>query len=320
MKEFFVTGADSNMRLDRWCKKNTSLPYGVIQKLLRKKDIKIDGKRAKADTLIQTGQTIAIYTDFDIFQEQQNYSLSQQKKDETRRWVIKRSKDFIIINKPAGLAVQGGTNIKDSIDTRLPALVQDNEDTPKLVHRLDKDTSGVLLLGTSRSSAATLTEQFRARHSKKIYWALIAGVPDEPMGEINLPLGKKLADSVEKMSVVPDDEGKQALTYYRVIESFEHHICWVELLPVTGRTHQLRVHMNAIGHPIIGDGKYGGRAAFPDAAKGLAKQLHLHARYLHLPHVKYCRATANLPVHMQQSWDMLNFSNKDRGVSLLEMQ
>ncbi len=320
MKEFFVSGADSGMKLDRWCKKNTPLPYGVLQKLFRKKDIKVDGKRARPDTILQTGQSITIYTDFEERQTSEPPRLSQHKKDETRSWVIKRSKDFIILNKPAGLAVQGGTNIRDCVDTRLPALVQEGEETPKLVHRLDRDTSGVLLLGTSRTSAAELTEQFRARNSKKIYWALIAGVPDDPIGEVNLPLGKQLADSVEKMSVQPDEDGKDALTYYRVIESFEHHLCWVELLPITGRTHQLRVHMNAIGHPIIGDGKYGGRAAYPDAAKGLAKQLHLHARYLHLPQVKHCRATADLPPHMLESWHKLKFSSKDNGVSLLEMK
>jgi 23S rRNA pseudouridine955/2504/2580 synthase len=321
MKEFFVSGADSGMKLDKWCKKHVPLPYGVVQKLLRKKDIKIDGVRATADSIVSAGQTITIYANFEGVTEAVKPQLSARKQEEIQRWVIKRSNDFIIINKPAGLAVQGGTNIRDSIDFRLPALVEEDEETPKLVHRLDRDTSGVLLLGTSRESAAFLTEQFRARNSQKIYWALITGIPDDPIGEINLPLGKQLSDSVEKMSVLVDDEqGKEAITHYRVVESYEHYLSWVELRPITGRTHQLRVHMNAIGHPIIGDGKYGGRAAYPDVAKGLPKQLHLHARYLHLPKVKRCSAVADLPLHMMESWERLKFSMKDNGVSLLDMR
>ncbi len=315
---FHVNAADDGLRLDKWCKQHLhSLSYGLTQKLIRKGDIKVDGKKHAANATLDAGQTITVYAV--LKDTPKKHSITPEQADEIRYSVIYENEQCIAINKPAGLPVQGGTNIRDSVDARLDVLPNENGQRPKLVHRLDRDTSGVLLLGKSRQAAAQLTEAFRDKDTRKIYWALVVGVPDEPIGSIDVPLGKRLHQDIEKMSVVADEEqGKDALTHYRVVES-ERGVSWLELRPVTGRTHQLRVHLQSIGHPIIGDGKYGGKSVFPSHLK-LDKQLHLHSHYIdiHTDSIKL-EATAPLPDHMKRSWKTLGFREQDLGVSLLEI-
>lgn len=319
MNEFEISANDDGLRLDKWCKKHLlSLSYGLTQKLLRKGDIKINGKKASAKDTVHQGDIIKVYATLHHNKSTKPRPLTQAQADEIRESVIFEDEQCIAINKPSGLAVQGGTNIKDSVDARLDVLPNESGERAKLVHRLDRDTSGVLLLGKDRKAAARLTEAFRDKETRKIYWALVMGVPDDPIGEINAPLGKRLHENIEKMSVVVDnEEGKDALTHYRVVQAFDHHMCWLELRPITGRTHQLRVHLSAIGHPIVGDGKYGGKSAFPSNVK-LDKQLHLHSRSIDIDALDI-HVTAPMPEHMLRSWHMLGFSRKDHGVSLLEI-
>jgi 23S rRNA pseudouridine955/2504/2580 synthase len=329
MKEFTVSDNDAGLRVDQWCKLHLPmLPYMLTQKLLRKGDIKINKRKTDAKARVEAGDVIAVYANLDAPPPTTNAptpsasrKVSQKLKDELERWIIYENKHCFVLNKPAGIAVQGGSGIKDSVDGRLDALCDEHGQRPRLVHRIDRDTSGILLLAKNREDAAQLTDAFRDKQAKKIYWALVVGVPDEPIGTIDLPLGKRAQDGgIEKMSVVVDEnDGQDAITHYRVVQSFGGRLSWLELRPVTGRTHQLRVHLNAIGHPIYGDGKYAGQRAFVTQPP-LPKQLHLHARYLEIMRGDYrIRATAPLPWHMMESWEQLNFHADDDGVSLLEI-
>jgi 23S rRNA pseudouridine955/2504/2580 synthase len=326
MKDYIVAATDAGLRLDQWCKRHVpELSYGLIQKLIRKGDLKINKRKAEQKTRLCEGDVIAIYANFDKqpsiapdARPSPKPRLSKKQMEETRRWVIYEDDTCIVLNKPAGMAVQGGSGVRDCIDTRLDALMDDGGERPKLVHRIDRDTSGILLLAKHRHAAAHLTEAFRG---KKLYWALVVGVPDNPIGMIDLPLAKQdNGGGIQKMAVVVDAaNGQDALTHYRVIASFAGRVSWLELRPVTGRTHQLRVHLNAIGHPIYGDGKYAGQNAFINQP-ALEKQLHLHARYLEIrDHNHAIRVNAEMPPHMFNSWDALGFDYHDDGVSLLEL-
>ncbi len=317
-----IDAQDDGLRLEQWCKRHLpGVPYGLTQKLIRKGAIRVQGAKIGAKDAITTGQTVYVSDQVNIRPDApKRTSLPDTTQLEAlRRMVIQEDARCFVVNKPAGLAVQGGSGLRDSVDARLEALQTPGAQRPRLVHRLDKDTSGILLIGKSREDAAFLTKAFRDKATRKLYWALVVGTPKEPVGTIELPLGKRYHDGKEKMSVVVDDnDGQQALTHYRVVET-SGKLSWVELCPITGRTHQLRVHMAAIGHPIYGDGKYGGRQAFIDH-DALSRQLHLHARHLALDEAGYrLRVTAPMPEHMRQAWDALNLPSEDQGVSLLEL-
>jgi 23S rRNA pseudouridine955/2504/2580 synthase len=328
MNQFVVSEADTGLRLDQWCKLHVPmLGYGVTQKLIRKGVIKVEKRKADAKQRLEAGQSITIFTALDTpiptaAPAVKPRGVSNKRAREIRSWVIYENDHCIILNKPAGIAVQGGSGVKDCIDDRLDALASDSGERPRLVHRIDRDTSGILALAKTRESANVLTDCFKDKTVVKLYWALVVGVPDQPIGTINLPLGKRSVEGgIQKMSVVVDDEeGQDAITEYRVVQSFGGRLSWLELRPITGRTHQLRVHLSAIGHPIYGDGKYGGQAAFVNQPV-LDKQLHLHARYLEIrhPHAYRMRAIAELPYHMEDSWRALGFPPMDNGVSLLEL-
>jgi 23S rRNA pseudouridine955/2504/2580 synthase len=228
--------------------------------------------------------------------------------------VIYRDDDVIALNKPAGLAVQGGTKTTRHLDAMLDALRFGSKERPRLVHRLDRDTSGVLLLARSARVAAKLGKTFQGRDVRKMYWALVAGVPEVSRGRIDLPVAKRLGRRGERMTA-DAQEGKRAVTLYSVIETAAKKASWLALWPLTGRTHQLRVHCAAMGHPIIGDAKYGGKSAFL-AAEGVARRLHLHARALCLPHPSgkgEIRVVADLPGHMAESWDLFGFDRNYSG-------
>jgi len=228
-----------------------------------------------------------------------------------RDLVIHRDEHAIVLNKPPGLAVQGGSNTTHHDDGLLDGLRFGNEERPRLVHRLDKDTSGVLLIARTAAAAAYFTRAFRDKTTRKTYWAVVAGLPAMRQGRIDLALAKGMvprgAGSGERVRA--DDEGKDAITYYTVVDSAGDRASWLALLPLTGRTHQLRAHCAAIGTPILGDGKYGGAAAhIPGGAD--AHRLHLHARALEIPHPGSftLKITAPLPAHMRRTWEFLGFA------------
>lgn len=324
MNSVIISSADDGIRLDRWFKRHwPHVPHTMLQKALRKKLVKLDGKRAEASTRVQEGQELK-FPEFQVENAAPKRSkkeaiLSQLQIEETRRWVLFKNNDVIAINKPAGIAVQGGSGQKDHVDRRLVALQYDGECAPKLVHRLDKDTSGVLLLARSANAAAQLQQFFRGKHEmQKTYLALINGVPETLEGEIESGLVKAGEEGTEKMQVVDSDnmedethasgaKAKKSVTYYKVIEQLGTRMCVVELQPITGRTHQLRVHMAQMGHPIVGDGKYGGKDAYVDGSMALPKKLHLHAKRMVIEPLRL-DISAPLPAHMKESFEKLEVS------------
>jgi 23S rRNA pseudouridine955/2504/2580 synthase len=305
-----VAAEDAEIRLDRWFKRHfPTLGHGRLEKLLRTGQVRLDGRRAEAGDRVASGQRIRIPPLGDPGAPPPRAALSEPTRHEAaaiQAAVLHRDDEVIVLAKPPGLAVQGGTKIGLSLDALLDALRFGAAERPRLVHRLDKDTSGVLVLGRSAAAAAKLAEAFRGKAVRKVYWAATVGVPKQRQGRIAQPLVKLPGRAGER--VVPDEEGKPALTYYRVVAHAGDKIAWLALEPVTGRTHQLRAHCAALGTPILGDGKYGGAAAHP-AGVPQARRLHLHARALSFPHPGGGRltVTAPLPPHMRETWAFFGF-------------
>lgn len=312
MSEHIIAQDDDGIRLDRWFKRHRAdVNHAMLEKALRKGDVRLDGKKSKASDRITAGQVLSVK---EAGIRGQGLEVKDHKPKADPRplnpadiammqaAVLYKDKHVIVINKPAGLAVQGGTGISKSVDGLLDALRFDALARPKLVHRLDKDTSGVLVLARDAKAATELMQAFSGKTAQKIYWALVKGAPEKSQGKIDLPLAKQEEGDVEKVAV-DTEEGKRAVTHYRVLDRLSRTLAFVELMPVTGRTHQLRVHMAAIGHPIIGDGKYGGKEAFVEGMGGVSGKLHLHARRLMIPGV--IDVTAPLPAHMKKSFDTL---------------
>jgi 23S rRNA pseudouridine955/2504/2580 synthase len=312
-----VSSDEADLRLDRWFKRHyPGLSYVQLQKLLRKGEVRVDGKRSKANTRLQARQKIRIPP---LLKEASEPKKKENKNPvaardsdiaELRDWILFIDDDVIVLNKPPGLAVQGGTGITKSIDAMLGGLMFDKNQRPKLVHRLDKDTSGVLVLARSSVSAAKLSGAFRAKTARKVYWAVVVGTPNPLSGRINLALSKLPGKRGEQM--VPDEEkGKRAVTFYRTIERAGRKASWLSLEPQTGRTHQLRVHMQALGTHILGDGKYGGAAAFI-RGPGLSRKMHLHARAIRIPHPcgDEIEVVAPMPKHMKATWSFLGFDDE----------
>ena len=311
-----VAPDEAGLRLDRWFRRHfPQLGHGRLEKLLRTGQVRLDGKRVKAGARLEPGQTIRVppqlQTDADLAPAPRSESPLRLSPDEQALLMdsVLYQDDWILaLNKPAGLAVQGGSRQKRHLDAMLDALRFGADERPRLVHRLDKDTSGVLLLARSRAAAQALTAAFRDQATEKTYWAAVAGVPRPESGRIDLPLGKARSGGRERMSSGAPAE-RQALTLYALAGRWRDEVSWLVLRPLTGRTHQLRVHCAAIGHPILGDGKYGGKAAFP-ASLPRVKRLHLHAREIALLHPEQettLRVTAPLPAHMEQTWTELGF-------------
>ena len=298
-----VPEKDAGLRLDRWFKANyPGVPFGHLSKLLRTGQIRLNGKRVKGAERLKAGDVIRIPPIKEATrQTTKGPAISREDAELVKSLILYEDDEMIALNKPAGLAVQGGSGTARHLDALLPALAAE---TPKLVHRLDKDTSGVLVVAKSRAAANRLARAFKSRACRKVYWALVAGVPKEPEGRIDLPLEKGEAGQREKMLV--DEAGKKAVTYYKVLDTAGDKAAWVALAPETGRTHQLRAHMAAIGHAIVGDGKYGGKGAF---LGGLSSKLHLHAAALMVPGegAKAKTFRAPPPGHMQESFAVLGF-------------
>ncbi len=317
VRQFTVTADDDGIRLDRWFKRNLpQVGFATVSRWARTGQIRVDGKRAKPEDRLATGQVLRVPPGGEEPPREpakpKARALSPEQIAEAKDMVIRETPSAIVLNKPPGLATQGGSKTTKHVDGLLDAFVE-NERTPRprLVHRLDKDTSGVLLIARTPGSAASFSKRFASRSARKVYWALVVGVPDLAEGVIDAPLAKQPGTGGEKMHI-DEENGAAAKTRYRVVDHAGQRAAWVELEPLTGRTHQLRVHMAAIGHPIVGDGKYGGPDAFLTGA--VSRKMHLHARRLIISEPKAGEGTggkldvtAELPQHFAASMEVLGF-------------
>lgn len=314
-RQFTVGYDDDGIRLDRWFKRHLpDTSFNLVSRWARTGQLRVDGARATPGDRLQAGQVLRIPPP-EVIREAvktakvrpERPPLSDDQVAFARELVIHKDAQALVLNKPPGLATQGGTKTTEHVDNLLDALQFEAEGRPKLVHRLDKDTSGALLVARTARAAAFFSKAFSSRSARKVYWALIVGVPSIEDGMIELPIAKQPGTGGEKMHV-DEAEGQPARTRYRVIERAGNQTAWVELQPFTGRTHQLRVHMAAIGHPIVGDGKYGGPAAF--LTGGISRKMHLHARRIRIDHPDggKLEVVAEPPAHIAESLDMLGFS------------
>jgi len=324
-----ITADEADLRLDRWFKAHyPALAFGHLQKLLRTGQVRVDGARAKTSTRLSPGQKVRVPPLEKAAPAPKNGQAAsaphvlkekgaRAKPDDAsflKSITLYEDREVMVLNKPMGLAVQGGSGTVRHIDGMLEALRTRDGVKPRLVHRIDKDTSGILLIAKTRLAAATLAKTFRSRSARKIYWALVAGVPKVKQGRISTYLAKGGGPEGERMRVAKHGEegADHAITYYAVVEQAASLVSWLSLKPVTGRTHQLRAHAAHMGHPIVGDPKYFDIENW-ELPGGIQKKLHLLARRLVIPHPAgkgKIDVTAPLPPHMQQSWNLLGFDAK----------
>jgi 23S rRNA pseudouridine955/2504/2580 synthase len=336
-----VTEDEDGMRIDRWFKRRIpTLSLSHLAKICRKGEVRLSGKRVDTSTRVVAGANVRVpplSIEGAKAPAVKRPVYSEADARAIRDMVLLDDRDLMVLNKPFGLAVQGGSGTKVHLDGMLQSLANERGDRPVLVHRLDRDTSGVLLIAKTRKMAADLGEIFRSRSAMKIYWAMVEGVPRPAQGRISLYLakGEAMGDNrpprekgrhgmeerrdIEKMRVAKhgDDDAQHSLTYYAVVDKLSPRLAWLSMKPLTGRTHQLRAHAEAIGCPMVGDPKYGHgqedsyRRADPNRnlPDGVDNKLHLLARRLILPHPKggVLDVTAPLPPHMKKSWDMFGF-------------
>jgi 23S rRNA pseudouridine955/2504/2580 synthase len=312
-----VEADEDDTRLDRWLKRKFhGLTQGQIEKSLRKGEIRIDGARAKSNTRVKAGQTVRVppmAAPHDADDDKPRAKVKTSDADMMRDLVIYEDDRIIALNKPQGLAVQGGTGTSRHVDALSRALVSDKAEKPRLVHRLDRDTTGVLVLAKSAGVANQLGKLFRSRDLDKIYWAVTLGVPHPHDGDIRGWMIKSAGPGGDKEKMRSAEQGEKgavhAATQYTVVANAGQKAAWVALKPETGRTHQLRFHMAEIGCAIVGDRKYTGKR---EAPSGLADGLHLHARALRLPGPggKPIEIVADLPPHMLQTFDVLGFDER----------
>jgi len=310
-----VDTSEAGVRLDRWFRRHyPTVAHGRLQKLLRSGQVRVDGRRATAGQRLEPGQVIRVPPTAQAAANAVSTSppaapVSAADSKALANRILYRDDALLVLDKPAGLAVQGGTGTRRHLDAMLDALRFGGE-RPRLVHRLDRDTSGVLILARGAAMAAKLTAAFRSKDVRKLYWALVVGVPKPAMGRIDRPLAKALGRRGER--VTEDVPGaRRAITDYRIVDQASRRAAWLALVPITGRTHQLRVHCALLGTPIVGDGKYGGARAF-DLGEGVGRGVHLHARAVRLLHPATGRpltVSAPLPEHMRISWDFLGLDD-----------
>lgn len=313
-----IADDENGMRLDRWFKAHyPGIGFGPLQKLLRSGQIRLDGKRVKSDTRVQQGQSMRIPPSLTSDTARAHDPLTantirnREDADVLRAMLLHEDKKVFVFNKPAGLAVQGGSGLTRHIDKMLESLRSQKGEKPRLVHRLDRDTSGVLVVARTRGAAAALTKEFRGRRTEKVYWALVKGVPKPRQGKISNWLAKQRDDyGDDYMAVVKHGTpgADHAVSNYRVIENSGPNLSWLEMQPVTGRTYQLRVHTQWLGNPIIGDPKYFNIENW-QLPGGIQNKLHLHARRIRIRHPDggVLDVTAPLPPHMLQTWNLLAF-------------
>ncbi|MDA1310182.1 MAG: RluA family pseudouridine synthase [Proteobacteria bacterium] len=318
---------DVDIRLDKWFKRHfPTLGHGPLEKMIRTGQVRVDGRKAKAGQRLEQGQSIRVPP---IDEAATVHSRVRAEPPARRRGdeelaeqlsglILHMDDEVLAIDKPPGLPVQGGTGSPRHVDGALDGLCFEMPKRPKLVHRLDKDTSGVLLLARTVQAARWLTEAFRHRSARKTYWAAVVGQPRFSKGTIDLPIAKLPGRAGEKMAV-DREQGQRATTDYAVVEQLGSRTAWVALRPRTGRTHQIRVHMAALGQPVLGDGKYGGELAFLEAV-GLSRKLHLHARSIAIkrPNGSWLEVEAPLPEHMVRTWDFLGFDMENAANPFLD--
>ena len=316
VEQITVETGEAGMRLDRWFKAHyPGLGFGHLQKLLRSGQVRVDGGRAKSDTRIEPGQVVRV-PPLDV--DQKGGAPLTQKTlrgiddgEALSKMILYEDPKIFVFDKPSGLAVQGGSGVTRSVDSMLEAFRSKKGEKPRLVHRLDRDTSGALVVARTRLAAMKLAESFRGRDAKKTYWALVKGVPPKREDKISTWLVKETTPDGDRMRVAAHGEkgADHAVSYYRIIEQAAQTLSWLEMEPHTGRTHQLRVHAAHIGCPIIGDPKYFEADANWDFPGGIQNRLHLHARRIRIPHPDggWIDVTAPLPPHMRQSWALLGF-------------
>ncbi len=306
-----VTADEAGMRVDRFLEARfPGLSFSHIQRIIRKGELRVNGKRAQPKQRLEAGQAVRIPP----------LRLDQPKprtgggdaatRDFLKSITLYEDADVLVFNKPMGLAVQGGSGTTRHLDGMLDVLRDAHGQRPRLVHRLDKDTAGCLLVAKTRFAASALAKTFRSRAARKIYWALVAGVPKPRQGRISTFLAKEEREDDLFMRIARHGEegASHAVTYYAVVEAAARQLAWLSLKPVTGRTHQLRAHMAHIGHPIVGDPKYFSKENW-ELPGGMQNRLHLLARRIVVPHPRggTVDVTAPLPPHMQQSWNLIGF-------------
>jgi 23S rRNA pseudouridine955/2504/2580 synthase len=315
-----VDDGEADLRLDRWFKRRfPALTHGRLEKLLRTGQVRLDGKRAKSSDRVQPGQSVRV-PPLKLESAPERKAAPAVRPEDLaalKGWILHQDKSVIVLNKPAGLPVQGGTKSERNLDAILAAAADKFGGRPLLVHRLDRDTSGVLVLARNPNAARLLAEAFRGKAARKLYWALVAGKPERPHGTIDLPLAKRVGAAGERVVALDYEEdldldeagARRAKSRYRTIDNAANRVTWLALEPLTGRTHQLRVHAAALGTPILGDGKYGGSGAFV-RMEGIANQLHLHARRIRIPHPE--RGTLDVkappPHHFVKSLELLGLA------------
>ena len=310
-RTFTVSDDDDGIRLDRWFKRNMpEVSFNIVSRWARTGQLRLAGKRAVPGDRIEAGQEIRIppleaAPARPARAQPKRACLTEDEEQFVRDMVIHKDGHAFVLNKPPGLATQGGTRTTQHLDRLLDGL-PDEGGRPKLVHRLDKDTSGALLVARSARAAGHFAKAFSGRTARKVYWALVVGDVSGDEGLIDAPLAKQPGTGGEKMHI-SEERGLPAKTRWRVVDRAGNRAAWVELQPLTGRTHQLRAHMAAIGHPIVGDAKYGGPEAF--LTGGISRKLHLHARRIRIdaPDGGAIDVTAELPPHFSESLATLGF-------------
>jgi 23S rRNA pseudouridine955/2504/2580 synthase len=307
-----VAADEAGMRVDRFLEARfPGLSFSHIQRIIRKGELRVNGKRVQPKDRLAAGQAVRIPP---LRLDAPKPARADSEVDKTRAFLasitLYEDADVLVLNKPMGLSVQGGSGTVRHVDGMLETLRDAQGQRPRLVHRLDKDTAGCLLVAKTRFAASALAKTFRTRAARKIYWALVAGVPKPRQGRVSTFLAKEEAETDSFMRIARHGEegASHAITYYAVVETAARQLTWLSLKPVTGRTHQLRAHAAHINHPIVGDPKYFNRDDW-ELPGGLQNRLHLLARRIVVPHPRggTVDVTAPLPPHMQQSWNLLGF-------------
>jgi 23S rRNA pseudouridine955/2504/2580 synthase len=305
-----VTPDESGMRVDRFLEARfPGLSFSHIQRIIRKGELRVNGRRAQPKQRLEAGQAVRI-PPLTLAPPKPRDDAPAAQKDRAflKSITLHEDADVLVLNKPIGLAVQGGSGTTRHLDGMLDALRDAQGQRPRLVHRLDKDTAGCLLVAKTRFAATALAKTFRSRSARKTYWALVVGVPKPQQGRISTFLAKEEREDESIMRIAQHGEkgASHAVTYYAVVETSAHTMAWISLKPVTGRTHQLRAHMAHIGHPIVGDPKYFSKENW-ELPGGMQNRLHLLARRIAVPHPRggVIDITAPLPPHMLQSWNLL---------------
>jgi 23S rRNA pseudouridine955/2504/2580 synthase len=311
VKNIVVSADEAGMRVDRFLEARfPGLAFSHIQRIIRKGELRVNGKRTQPKQRLERGQAVRI-PPLRLDQAKPRTAASEadtKTRDFLKSITLYEDADVLVLNKPMGLAVQGGSGTTRHLDGMLEVLRDAQGQRPRLVHRLDKDTAGCLLVAKTRFAASALAKVFRSRSARKIYWALVAGVPKPRQGRVSTFLAKveREDDSIMRIARHGEAGASHAVTYYAVVDTAARQLAWLSLKPVTGRTHQLRAHMAHIGHPIVGDPKYFTKENW-ELPGGMQNRLHLLARRIVVPHPRggTIDISAPLPPHMAQSWNLL---------------